>query len=461
MTIRVKTLAPLHIGCGESYSGLNYILDKNLLYYIEPDKMFAFLKEQKKIEEYVQWIETESDKIANIEQNRPARDADKEEKKEFNKRLNSVKNAFILKQFSQKNRITLDSFKKMECYHLILRDRIYDSAEVQRFIHQQNHPYLPGTEIKGAIRTAILFDAIEKDHRNYEWLKKEIIRFGDDFKNEISRVENQKKPDKRTKEFLNKRMADISEALQERILNSSAHRKDAKYDILKYLFISDSNLVQAQDKLEIAHVEPFNTRFSKTFQEYVKPHETFEFKDLKVNQYPLMKEKLGFTEQQNKYVSKIEEIARCCHDFSEALLNHEIEFFKKCKKDDIVNQLNIISRENTIENPVLRIGKDEGYLSLTMGLVVKKNDCELYENVLIHATKGTSYDSRSGGLLPKTRKIVYYDGKEYTSGWIKLLLNDRADVTQKPAKAKDIKTTSTQPTTESLKSLQNKFGGRK
>ncbi len=428
MNFKIKVLSPLHIGCGETYSGLNYIVDENRLFYFEPDKLFEFFGN--KVETYVKWLEEQSNKVSEFQE--AVYKAKIQEKKEVRKKLNDIKRLFHLKKFCQNNQIDLKSLKQLSAYSLPLKERIYDSEDVNKFIAQYYSPYIPGTEIKGAIRTAVLYDIMKNNQKLYDWLRKEIQSFGEKFKNDIDRVANKKKTNKK---FLNKEMAKskISERLEEKAFNLD-DKRDAKYDMLKYLVISDSNLKKPDETLAVAYATPFNTsRFFQTFYEYAKPGSIFEFKEIKSfenldsNQRNQINEKLKFTEQQKTYFS-LNRILKCCYDFSSALLEHEIEFFESNKNYDVVSDLNMISNENRETIPVLRIGKDEGYLSLTIGLLIKEKDRELYRDVLIHTTKGTSYDSE----FPKSRKIVHYEGKEYTSGWVKFL-HEGYKETEKPA----------------------------
>ncbi|OQX01898.1 MAG: type III-A CRISPR-associated RAMP protein Csm5 [Desulfobacteraceae bacterium IS3] len=472
MNFKIKVLSPLHIGCGETYSGLNYIVDENRLFYFEPDKLFEFFGN--KVETYVKWLEEQSNKVSEFQE--AVYKAKIQEKKEVRKKLNDIKRLFHLKKFCQNNQIDLKSLKQLSAYSLPLKERIYDSEDVNKFIVQYYSPYIPGTEIKGAIRTAILYDIMKNNQEHYDDLKSDIQKFYNNFKDnkdKIEAVKNQRDLDKRIQEIgnkkirkikddLNKNMAKLSERLEEKAFNSLDNQRDAKYDMLKYLVISDSNLKKSDETLAVAYATPFNTsRFFQTFYEYAKPGSIFEFKEIKSfenldsNQRNQINEKLKFTEQQKTYFS-LNRILKCCYDFSSALLEHETEFFESNKNHNIVSHLNMISNENRESSPVLRIGKDEGYLSLTIGLLIKEKDPELYKDVLIHTTKGTSYDF----LFPKSRKIVHYDGKECTSGWVKFLPEGYKET--EPVSSKQTEKINKKPASqESMNALMEKFGRKK
>lgn len=422
MTFRIRILSPVHIGSGEIYSGLNYIADEDQLWYFEPNALFSSLGS--KVNDYVQWLEQSSDGITALEQ--MMRKAEKQDKNKIRAKLRSARSQFHLNGFCKKSRVDTELIKKAAAYQISATGRIYN-ADIQKFIAQHHLPYLPGTEIKGAMRTAILYDILQNDSRHFEWLKKKIQDFGDRFENDINMVRNQRMP---KKNFLNNKMCQISRQLEQEVF-FLANQKDSKYDVLKYLSVSDSDLRKPDDTLSVAFAKPFNTNRSfQAFHEYASPGTVFEFKelnafeDLHENQQRRINETLGFTDQQKNCVSGVREICRSCYQFSKALLNHEIEFFKTRKKRDIVNHLIQISDQNSQENPVLRIGKGESFLGFTIGLAVKEKAPELYDKVFIHAARGTSYDSSHGGPSPKSRKIVHFNGKEYTAGWMKFMFGE-------------------------------------
>ena len=133
-------------------------------------------------------------------------------------------------------------------------------------------------------------------------------------------------------------------------------------------------------------------------------------------------DKMAFTDRQKQIVSGMDVILDYCFRFSSDLLQEEIQYFNDYHKDNIAAHLEEIKSQNSKESPVIRIGKDEGFNSLTVGMAIKKMAPDLYKNVLIHATKGKSYESG----FPKSRKIIQWNGKELTAGWVQLLSFDKS-----------------------------------
>lgn len=457
MEFEIKVLSPVHIGCGETYSGLNYILGKGKLYYIDADRVLECLDGYQNA--FVKWLEDESNKIAGLESKiyEFKKTRKFKEKKEYTSKLWQITKQFHLEKFCCLNKVHLNSLKKAANYVIPVKEKIFDSTKIEKFISQINRPYIPGTEVKGAIRTAVLYKLIKDNDSHFHEMKKRIEEFGLEYSDKIDAVKNQKKPNKRIKDVLNKEMGNLAQKMENLVLKSPG-KNDAKYDLLKYLSVSDSALLAPDHSLCVSYATLFTpprSRF-RIYHEYCKPETVFKFEDISVENTAIKMNKLGFTKEQKDIVSNLENIFACCHDFSHDLLEEEMPFYKTHGKTSISDHLRSIAKVNTPDNPVLRIGKDQGFLSLTIGLLFKKKAPKLYEKVLIHATKSKSYDSNQGGPLPKTRKIVHYDGDELTSGWVKILPqeNDFSIESKQLTSLSDNKS----PTKDSLNALMNKWG---
>lgn len=414
MKLQIKTLSPLHIGNGEKYNGLSYVED----IFSNPKKVFIVdfdrikkLLNQKDLESFMDWI---------VSEDHPS--------------------WFKFCKFGLNKPQLQNEFKKVATYTLNNYSTEKSLRDIDCFIKQNNKPYIPGTEIKGAIRTAVLYTLLNKD--SYLWSNKsdwsnnaerkvnalieDIIGFGKKHASNITKVGNKRlerdmREEKRIKEnILGKEMKSIQQNLQENILRS-VNNTDAKYDILKLLHISDTELKDSNICLFVSNlkVEGINRGFP-LFQELCKKDQIFNCQGFKLDNNKTILNKLGFSDEQKWVVSDTKNLFQCCHEFSNRLLKEEIDYFAKLNLNKIVTKLKNIEQQNKPDSPVIRIGKNEGYLSLTMGLLVKDKDKNLYDKVLCHATKNTSYTSN----FPKTRKVVNLEnGDVDTCGWVKLQLS--------------------------------------
>jgi len=389
MKLQIKTLSPIHIGNGEKYNGLSYVEDifstPKKVFIVDFDKIKRLLN-QKDLEVFMNWV---------VSEDHPS--------------------WFKFCKFGLNKPQLQNEFKKVATYTLNNYSTEKYLRDIDCFIKQNNKPYIPGTEIKGAIRTAVAYNLFKKD-ASWSWLKGELESFGKQYSQDLNRIPGQK--GRRVNDIKKKlvdKMGKIEERLQNRLFRAN-DKDDAKYDVLKMLHIGDTDLKEVSQSLFISDLTTLNIssrRFS-IFQELCKKDQIFT-SDLRLENKSIILDKLGFSPDQKSVISNADKILQCCYEFSNRLLDEELAYQHYPQK--IKDKLKAIKETNKPDSPVIRIGKNEGYLSLTMGLLAKDKDKPLYDNVLCHATKNTSYT----GNFPKTRRIVNLgNGDADTCGWVKL-----------------------------------------
>lgn len=420
MKLQLKTLSPLHIGNGEKHNGLSYIVNRGKVLFYDSDKVMENLT-PKYSEKFMQWIERITSEIEQLEKQKRS-ERNEQRKRDIIQKLRYAQRKLSLKELVE-NTISVINIKNNfyhNCIYAIeAKSQVYNNVDIECFIKQNNKPYIPGTEIKGAIRTAVLSYLVNKDE-NWAWLKDKLYKFRKRFNNELQRIPGQKGIQvSEYKKKLVKEMSKINEELQIRHLRANNHT-DAKYDLLKMLYIGDTNLNEPSQCLFVSDIETKNIiRNFRVFQELCKKGQIFTCQGFKLDNNKIVLDKLGFSPDQIRIVSDIKNLFQCCYEFSSKLLDEELAYrhFSTYVKD----KLKAIKAENKPDSPVIRIGKNEGYLSLTLGLLVKERDKDLYDKVLCHATKNTSYT----GNYPKTRKVVNLgNGDQDTCGWVKLIIEN-------------------------------------
>ncbi|MBN1625208.1 MAG: type III-A CRISPR-associated RAMP protein Csm5, partial [Deltaproteobacteria bacterium] len=182
MRYSIKILSPLHIGCGQISSGLNHINNDGKLFFIEPDDFISDLGKKERMA-FIEWIEECSGNLDRIENQKIelkyARDAPSyNEKKNLNEELKTQKKKFTLNKFAEGHNIDLSQIANKARYCLTIKRGVYADSEINTFIKQMNHPYIPGTEIKGAIRTAVLYCSLNYNDEIKQWIKGKIKEFG-------------------------------------------------------------------------------------------------------------------------------------------------------------------------------------------------------------------------------------------------------------------------------------------
>lgn len=126
--LTIETIGPLFIGSEENknIAKSEYVIDGNTLYVFDMRKMFNGLVKYHLDKAYAQNV---------LQCNRK----------------------FDLKLFLRNNRVSLDIYKQWIAYSLLLPDNVEIKSNILAFMKDAySKPYVPGSSLKGAIRTCIL-----------------------------------------------------------------------------------------------------------------------------------------------------------------------------------------------------------------------------------------------------------------------------------------------------------------
>jgi len=341
--MKIFTLSPVHIGSGEETTPWEYGLGKGKLEIYNFESVVNELS-----------LRFSGQRLKNLMLE--LRDLIKGEG--FNRTLGEY--------LSEKN-IHVEPLYRIDCKAKLGEVR---HKGIKEFIKTGNKVYIPGSEIKGALRTLFIFGLIYK-----LWDKANI-------------------------------------QLEELILRP---RGDAKYDIFKAVKVSDTSLVDPSQVLYVDTVSMVGSRRS-----FFDPHE-------------VMKEgisldfSLEISEDDKKALKKIyadsymheridlltfEFLHESSLSFHRFLLDIERKFFERHGRYDILKSLNNIGEALAKGDFVLRLGKHQGFLSITTMLPLYLGDKNFFANVF----KNIFRNSRPEPI--KTRKVTSF-GK--TLGWCRLI----------------------------------------
>jgi CRISPR-associated protein Csm5 len=194
---------------------------------------------------------------------------------------------------------------------------------------------------------------------------------------------------------------------------------DAKFDFMKFLFVSDLSAKEVNPF--VAKVENKNTSKPGDYHEIVPEKTEFhgEVQIANGNQFHTFVEKYRVDGLRKSLFTGLAEILEACYDMTNGILDEEIAFFSKSKTYSAQKQLEDIRKQNTKNSPVIRIGKHQGFMSLTLATLVKK----LGEGVFREYAESLSYRNKRiyPNNFPKTRKVLINSAKEeLTLGWVKI-----------------------------------------
>ncbi len=281
-----------------------------------------------------------------------------------------------------------------------------------------NRPYIPGSSIKGALRTALLSHLIDEDDTLFQNNLEHLVN--------LSKQRARGNPRKETP--ANK-------------IEQDAFGKDPNHDLLRALQVSDTEPID-NNALEIGMAWTItldrsnklvqkidNGQEYKNFVQQIQPKQTLTF-TLKIDEL-LFRERekirLDFNDQQQKILIDMAEV---CRSEANALMESEQDFFDYYKFPNIPGVYDeLIDQNTTLPEGAffLQIGWGTGYRANTVTSSFTEFE-EAPEELLLNLQKrfrlGESrgkrgqYDSRE---FPKTRRILYRGHNPIAPlGWVKI-----------------------------------------
>jgi CRISPR-associated protein Csm5 len=402
MKLQIKTLSPLHIGNGESFKPLSYVMDMNFVYILNMEAFFKELERIGKREDYLSWLEPILYRLSDLS-NRIAEARDNPElKRDLNRQRIDLENQLSVEQFIKKKigNNPVEFAKNCVLYKAPF------SLPPQRdgfktFIKDGNgYVYIPGTEIKGAIRTSLLYSLL-KDNSNYGILKSEVEKFKTVFKSGVT-------PKEKIRALKN-----ISRELEGRLLRGNENK--AHFDFLKLILVSDTAYI-TPDKLRVETTKMLGTeRYTKTWVETIIPNIELTF-ELSINKKTDLR-RLGI-ERLKDWLHE-EKLLEACYYRSQEILEIESQYFSK---SSILPMINRLKEQNKKDSPLIRMGAGQGFLGITIDLIMKKKGDQAYEVI----REGVSFQRRwrtQRENFPKTRRVVIDKNAKENAlmGWAKII----------------------------------------
>ncbi|RKU14240.1 type III-A CRISPR-associated RAMP protein Csm5 [Candidatus Poribacteria bacterium] len=268
-------------------------------------------------------------------------------------------------------------------------------------------PMIPGSSIKGAIRTALLWDLIDGDNTE---AKKEL-------KEQLQRRDNR---------------SGIGQKIEQQVLGN-----DPNHDLMRVVQVSDTSPIPIEAlEMGVAWTVTLSrnnnlvqkregNREYKTFIEQIRPEQTFDF-SIKIDKSLFgqrEKRELRYSDRQQRALC--EELAEVCNFVANGIAKDEAEFYDYYRLPELANFYESLS--NQIENLpdgvfVLPIGWGTGYRAKTVTELLAGDDDDLM-NLRKRYGLGQSR-SRRGHYhpeFPKTRRVLYDHQKPQSPlGWVQI-----------------------------------------
>lgn len=250
MEFQFRTLTPLHVGDGSSLHSFDYVVHNGRFYRTSQRFFENFLNrlEENGIhlgDHFVEWAGDITEKMQRLEEERRR---DPRSGKDFNQQLSDLRRQFSIFEFAKKNgqeKIFIEMLQQQKNPGLPINSTDRHIQEIRGFIRDgEERAYLPGSTIKGSIRTALLYHFLEEYAENSE--VKKILQDNLD-KIRRDKEETEKRKSRFNPERHRRQFAEEIEYLAFRGGMIPERGKDVKYneaqdDLLKCLLVSDTHL---------------------------------------------------------------------------------------------------------------------------------------------------------------------------------------------------------------------------
>lgn len=419
--IYLKTLTPIFIGQNQAndlspYS--DFVQDGNEIIYIDEKKFEkALLSKDGLIDNYVKSIRQKIDK-------------------------SKTQSNFNLKTFIENNLGAVENFVKVK----VSADQDIKHQSIKRFINTSGRPFIPGSSIKGAFRTAIIYNWLTSTDSGKN-LVQELLEKVSKLSEKISELEKKKSNNTISKEEENELKRLRSKKNIENELGSiyneqklfgrmSKDNKDG-FDS-RHIQISDTETF-AFENLSVLKLQRIklrdNTEVSPLPSETLNPN--------KFGNFSFKLEKEFINSELKKFNSfVVEDILKILNEFSLASINYELESFNSFqsklkeksenRKTDYSNVIEFYEELKTLignsnnEFAVIRLGSGKTFFDNSIGLTILNADKAVFKQYrnLLQLGQNPITKKLVEGRFPTTRTLV--EATKLPIGWIVLSHNENS-----------------------------------
>ena len=365
MKYQLKTITPVHIGTGETLSQIDGFYDNGRWHRIDIDAVLAAIPESE---------------------------------------LNRLTIAMGQRDFQWRG--YLPANQPSARYTLPCPEDPRETEIREAIKDVFGRPMIPGSSIKGAIRTALLWDLIGDSNQ-------------EPFKYSVNYLKEQlrRKPNRSW----------AGQEIERHVLG-----EDPNHDLMRAVQVSDTASIPIEAlEMSVAWTVTLNRndrlvqkrengREYKIFVEQIRAEQTFDF-SIKIDKSLFgqrEKRELGYSDQQERVVS--EELADVCNFVAKDLADTEANFFDAYYLDEIVNFYDALVQriENLPDGAfVLPIGWGTGYRAKTVTELLTGDDDDLMRDLRRHYRLGRRHHPK----FPKTRRVLYDQQRpESPLGWVQI-----------------------------------------
>lgn len=405
---RITPVTPVFIGDGNVFKPLSYVIEGNVVHVIRSETFFTQLSDVQR-ETYLKWIEPILEQLSYLDGKIEQAGRNYELRRRLQQQKRQKESELSIEQFIRNHLRANPTAIARSClgYSVRFSSNPEGTSGFRTHIkdYQQN-PYIPGTEIKGALRTSLLY-ALLNEPANYDFLANELSNFRRLFRSGESAGRKIEK------------FEEISGKLEYELLRGK--KNDAKFDFFKLIQISDSTAL-SPSVLKIELTQTLGThRYTKTWVETISPSPQSNCAfDLTIGNPDIVLRELGLEQKNLRGWLSMPKLLEACYLRSKDILSHEKDYF--ADEPPILNLISRLQQQNQPSSPLFRLGAGQGFLGTTVGLQVKERDEKLYDEAI---REGVSFQRRwrtQQWDFPKTRRVITDSRDNPTNllGWVKI-----------------------------------------
>ena len=339
-TLELETLSPVHIGDGDCYEKKTYLTEGDELYVFRGKNLYRFLNSRYLHSDYESFV---------TDQRRD------------------------LRQFFQEYRIRKEAYEEaMERKLKIASSNGMIDSKIFTFVRDPyGCPYIPGSSLKGALRSVIESSIILRS-QNKPLTKDNMIRIINDERKQYADKHQNKPLNPKDKSFLKRANEDLSkDTMRAQVFPDKTGKfnvSDMVNDIMRGIIVGDSEPLSDDDILvnSIFSIGPDNIQYRKVqvLAECLKPHTIVRFPvTIDTSFYDKLSE-----EQKRVFTTEglLEAVQLCWENY--------------CQK--YINAYSALSKQET--GSILMLGKYSGFVSKTeeIALFDEKDAMQVTSEVL-------------------------------------------------------------------------------
>jgi CRISPR-associated protein Csm5 len=399
ITLTVRILSPVVIGTGEKCNTLGFVTDDGKVLVVDERKFFAALSEPQR-ERFLSWIEPLVGNLAYIRQQIQRAGRNQALRQQLGRQRREAESNLSLKKFLQE---TLQMSQPAQWLRSVqaLRYEVAAVTPPNRYegftlcLKTPDHrPYIPGSELKGAIRTAVLAKMLNDDVNLLRQLAQNL---------RPSMTKGQMNALWQGNEWL--------------LLRRNQNDRDAHNDLFRGIAISDSEPLPT-DALRIYAAKRLNmSRDVTVFVEAIAPNSETEV-TLSVACPDRWLQAIGLTDKAGWL--DWTKLAHALYEHSNAVL----DFIAK-KFPQVHAKAQKLKEQNKPDEPLICLGWGQGFLSITMTEPLRQKYSTAYEALRQAMAQAIGHYGRTqANNFPKTLWVALDKNGQPSDlfGWVQLVV---------------------------------------